>query len=704
MRLAIAMLVMLMAPCLAIGQTGTDPKDPNKVSNDDPARPLQMPPASTETREALGDFDRFQRRGAWERALKSLYTIPDDQARRFVDGEKGFIIPVDRRRRAVLAALPAAGQAACRLFHDADAKKLLDEADGPDELKKLERVYSAYFITTVGDNAADRLGDLYFEQGRFDRAADCWLDVLRERPDTDLAPAMLAVKAALALDRAGRYSELEQLRGEIAEKYRDEPITIGGRSGSAAEVLAKLLGEVASGAEPAGPTAQTPGPHVSGAIEPGWQLRIGDSIEAGMQPIERNQWRSNALSVAVPTVAIHGDKLYVNYLSHVLALNMDNGKLLWRTGSFHNIELIAMQPVGQMLDPSRFAVVASGEYVWALSRDVKDQNMMAPFQLICYRAENGEVIWKSSDGADYANFELVGVPVLAEGKLFLAAKTGGPNRRMMGMQQQPQQFALAIRPHDGKILWKTEIGAFRQGERYYFYYYMKDDAPQPRLVYRSGAIYVDTNVGILGRLDAETGTLDWGFGYKTESFSANSWMSYYYNRPEPGAGPAVPISIGSSMLVKGMQSDRLTAIDPDRMKVLWDRPIARKSRLLGIVGDTMILGGAELSAVDLKTRSMLWSTHLPGESLDCRVLVRPDGIWQLTPRGIFEVDPASGEVRRIFRGNDLGSAGGDLVLTDRWLLSISNQTITAYPRREGGAAAPATASTVHDTMKEKASP
>ena len=703
MRMAIAMLVLLMAPGMAIGQTAAEPKDPNKVSNDDPARPLQMPPASTETREALDDFDRFQRRGAWERALKSLYTIPDDQARRFVDDEKGFIIPVDRRRRAILSALPAAGQAACRLFHDADAKKLLDEADGPEELKKLERVYSEFFITTVGDNAADRLGDLYFEQGRFDRAADCWLDVLRERPDTDLAPAMLAVKAALALDRVGRRSELEQLRGEIAEKFRDEPVTIGGRSGPAAEVLAKLLGEITIGAESSGANATAPGPNVSREIEPAWQLRIADSIEAGMQPIERNQWRSNTLSVAVPAVTIDGGKLYVNYMSHVLALDLEDGKLLWRTGSFHNIELIAMQPVGQMLDPSRFAVVASGEHVWALSRDVKDQNMMAPFQLIGYRAGNGEVIWKSSDSADYANFELVGVPVLAEGKLFLTAKTGR-NQQMMGGQRQPQQFALAIRPYDGKILWKTEIGAFRQGERFYYYAYMRDDAPQPRLVYRSGAVFVDTNVGILGRLDGETGTLDWGFGYKTEPFSANSFMFYYYNQPEPGVGPSAPISIGPAILVKGIQSDRLTAIDPDRMQVLWDRPIAKKSRLLGIVGDALILGGAELSAIDLKTRSMLWSTRLPGGSLDSRVLVRPDGIWQLTPRGIFEVDPTSGEVRRIFRGKDLGSAGGDLVLTDRWLLSISNRTISAYPRREGGAEAPATASVVPATTKEKASP
>ena len=114
------------------------------------------------------------------------------------------------------------GQAACRLFYDAEAKKLFDEASGPIELKNLERVYSAYFITSVGDNAADRLGDLYFEQGKFDRAADCWMAVLRERPDTDLSPALLSVKAAVALSRAGRQAESEQLRRELSDRYNDE--------------------------------------------------------------------------------------------------------------------------------------------------------------------------------------------------------------------------------------------------------------------------------------------------------------------------------------------------------------------------------------------------------------------------------------------------------------------------------------------------
>ncbi len=678
-RSALALVLVLFLPALALGQA--KPDDPDKVSNDNPGRPLQMPPASTEVKEAIDDFERFSRRKAWERALKAIYTIPEPQALRFVDGENGFIIPVSRKRRQLLTALPDDGQAAYRLFYDSEAKKLLDEAEGPDELKKLEHIYSAYFTSSVGDNAADRLGDLYYELGRFDRAADCWLAVLRGHPDTDLSPALLSVKAALALFRSGRRAEFEQLRSELADRYGDDRVTLGGQTAIPRELLTRLLGSDAgapapSSAQPSS-ASSAGGPDLSQAVEPAWQMRFAESVEAGMTPLELTQWESNSLSALIPASSVDGSTLYVNYLGHIFALDLKTGKMLWRSASFHNIEFFTQQNMARMVDTSRFAILASGEFVWVLARDMKDQNFFAPFQLVCRRADNGEVVWKSPDLPDYAQFDLVGLPLLADGKLFVAAKTQANPQMRQGLQQQ---ILLAIQPHDGKVLWKTDVGTFRQGQRFY-YYYMQDTSPQPRLVYRAGAIYLDTHVGVLARLDAETGSFDWGYGYKTDPFNSGSRFFFYYDTPkDPQALGGPPLQTGESLLVKGMQSDRLCSIEPSSMKVLWERPITKSTRLLGADDRAVYLGGEELSAVDLKTRTLLWATRVPGASLDSKVLVRHDGIWQLTPRGIFEIDPKSGDVRRIFRGKDLGAAGGDLLLTDRWLLAVSNRTITAYPR------------------------
>ena len=293
-----AIVILLLSPALALGQAQTKEEEEEKVSNDNPARPLQMPPAPTEVKEAFDDFERFERRGAWERALKALYTIPEEQALRFVDGENGFIIPVARKRRQVLTALPPEGQSAYRLFYDAEARKLFEEAEGPAELKNLERIFSAYFTTSIGDDAADRLGALYFELGRFDRAADCWLAILRERPDTDLSPGLIGVKAALALWHAGRRSEFEQVRAELADRSSGETVTLGGRTGSPAELLRRLMEDegsatVAQDVKPATSSA-APGPELAGPVDPAWQFRFAESIEAGMTPVELNQWETMA--------------------------------------------------------------------------------------------------------------------------------------------------------------------------------------------------------------------------------------------------------------------------------------------------------------------------------------------------------------------------------------------------------------------------
>ena len=669
----------VIASATAFGQA-VEPEDEaaKGVSNDDPGRPLQMPPASTEAREAIGDFERFARRGAWERALKAIDSIPEDQADRFVDGDDGFIVPVQVRRRALLAELPPEGRAAGRLFHDAEARKLLDEAQGAEELSTLERIVSAYFLTSVGDDAADRLGDAYFELGRFDRAADCWLAVLRDRPDSDLAPALLSVKAALALAIAGRDAEYEEIAADLAGRYAGEEVTLGGRTAPASELLGELVGE--QRAEPTTASGSGDVPEIPESPEVAWQVRIADSVEAGMTPAELEQWRGSPLSAAVPAAAVDGGTLFVDYLGNAFAVDLETGKLRWRSGSFHNLDLAAAQNRSQWVDPGRYAVLAAGGRAWFLERDLKDQNYNAAFSLTCRRADGGDIVWRSTDLNDFEGLDLVGRPVLVDGKLLIAAKDQTQRGRGGGT---PELRVLAIRPLDGEVLWRTGLGTDRESNPYYSYYSSVESDPQPRFLCRSGSVYVETHLGVLARLDLDSGVLDWGFGYETEPAQSDGGRFFFGDSPsvDPASDGGAPLFEGGALLVKGAKSDRLHAIDPDRMAVLWERPLAKSSQLLESGDGAVYLGGPELGAIGLDDRALRWATRLPGGSGSGRLLAGPDGIWQLTPRGIFEVDPGDGAVRRIVRGADLGSAGGDLLLTERWLLAVSNRAISAYPLR-----------------------
>ena len=689
MRIALLTLVLTALAGSALAQD----EPPERVSNDRPDRPIQMPAASSETKEAFDDFARFARRAVWERATKALYAIPEAQAARFVDGENGFIISVARKRREVLAGLSPEGQAAYRLFYDSEAKKILDGAEGAAERATLERVFSSYFLTSVGDNAADRLGDLYFEKGEFDRAADCWLAILRERPDSELSPALLTAKAAMALARAGRLPELDSLRSDLGARYTDESVILGGRKTRVSDVLRGLPSPDASEASARSSSAKDEGgPAPAPEGKPLWQMRFAASITAGMTPLELNQWERTAASGAMPSVAIDGDRLVANYLGHVFALDLPGGKLLWRTSSFHNIDQMASQNPGGMSGTSKFAILAADGYTWSLGRDPKDMNYNAAARLVCRRIETGEVVWQSQDLPDYSGLELVGEPILARGTLFAAARgstSQSPNTMSYyGGDAGRKEYAVAIRPHDGRLLWKGEIGTIREGQRYY-YYGWSDSTPQPRLVHRAGHLYVDTQQGVLARVDADSGSVDWGYGYETDPVHASMGRRLFVINGmlvEEGVTSSTPSPLllaGDSLIVKGAKSGLIAAIDPDRMKLLWERPIAKTSRLLAADERAIYLGGADLEAIDRKDRKLLWSIPLPPGGEAGRALVRPDGLWQLTARGVFEVDPRSGRVRGIFRGDDPGAAGGDLALTDRLLLTISNKAISAYPRAAG---------------------
>jgi outer membrane protein assembly factor BamB len=254
-----------------------------------------------------------------------------------------------------------------------------------------------------------------------------------------------------------------------------------------------------------------------------------------------------------------------------------------------------------------------------------------------------------------------------------------------------QQLVLAIQPHDGKVIWKSEVGALRQNNQNRWWGYNPTPEAQPRLIYNAGSIYVETHQGVFARLDADSGAPDWGYGYQTDPVQGQQRFFFFwgeqFQRSDPTPEASLPLFSGETFLLKGLQSTRLNAIDPNRMKVVWERPISKGSRLLAADDKTVYLGGAEISAIDLQSRSLLWATRVPGGSASARVLVRKEAIWQSTPRGLIEIDPKTGNVRRFFRGKDLGAIGGDLILSGPHLITVSNRTITAYPRSTEAAVA-----------------
>ncbi len=203
-----------------------------------------------------------------------------------------------------------------------------------------------------------------------------------------------------------------------------------------------------------------------------------------------------------------------------------------------------------MLDASRFAIVAAEEYVWSLARDVKDQNYFAPFRLTCRRADNGEVVWKSADLPDYAALR-PGRPAdpgrrqaVHRGQEPTPIRSNGRASRSSSSWRSSRTTASCSgRPRSGcsdKVSNTTTTGR-------------RSIAPAAAGLPVAGAIYVDTHIGVLARLDADSGVLDWGYGYQTDPFQSGYRLLLL---PAPGAAPAAaspPLATGDAFSDQGEQ-------------------------------------------------------------------------------------------------------------------------------------------------------
>ena len=132
MRLALVMMFFL--PALAFGQA--KPDDEDKVSNDNPGRPLQMPPASTEVKEAIDDFERFSRRKALGASAQGALHDPRGPGAAVRRRRERLHHPGRAETTAALVRAAAGRPGGLSLVLRRRGPKLLDEAERPGGAEK----------------------------------------------------------------------------------------------------------------------------------------------------------------------------------------------------------------------------------------------------------------------------------------------------------------------------------------------------------------------------------------------------------------------------------------------------------------------------------------------------------------------------------------------------------------------------------------
>ncbi|MGE5191451.1 MAG: PQQ-binding-like beta-propeller repeat protein [Deltaproteobacteria bacterium] len=651
--------------------------------------PFLLPAQPTEIGEAMEDFRRFAGRKQWEKAFKHLEKVFNATSNGLVLTADGIMLPSRMIAREALLELPPAGQDAYRLFFDAEARKLLEQAQGAEELNKLTQIFSRFLVTSVGDTAADRLGDLHFETGNFAQAVNAWRSILEQRPDSRISRARLRVKIGVGLARQQHGSEFRELLKVVEEQHAGEKLTLGGREVSAADYLRgmaernKGVAAPATAQSPGGPPADIP---LSGDPQPLWQFQFFPPADGqpGNQPGLRMQqmWGPTSISDLVPPVVADQSRLYANLLGYDLGIDLENGKLLWRSGRFFDVPQKAQQ--GGLTHVEQFGVAAGAGRTWSVAIDTRNQNQNqnqgrqqqggAKFEIVAREADTGKQVFSSQQSTELKEWSLRGSPLLVGERVYVAASKVNQPRKL---------DVLALSAKDGKLVWSSVIGNYTTEQN--SWYGAIERGNQPSLLFHDGRLYVDSHSGSLVQLDAASGQIEWGLNYSSETTQMSRFWSPWGMRTEQFT-VSPPQMVNGVLFVKGMRSRRLYAVDPVRPKVLWHRPVPRVATLIGIDEGRFYLGGEDISAFDLATRKILWSVKVNLGTTWARPLLTQGRIYHFSSRGIFEIDKADGHVVHLFRGADLQSLGGELLVTPKALLAVSNLAVTAYPLNGGSAA------------------
>jgi len=621
--------------------------------------------------DALDDFNRYSEKKAWELAFRALGTAAESEGKGMLPAKDGFWVRVKQRMLRSLASLPPDGREAYRLFNDGKARQLMEQArnaeNEADELKLLQSIVEHHFITAVGDDAADLLGDAYFASGDFLAADAIWDSILRHYPDTNLSLARLLVKRGTALARAGQREQAVEIRRALQSRFPGERMRIGGREVVADEYLAALI-------EPMQSISADPTRSDGAAIRlpqtqtPAWQLRFtSDAVQERIQAALNNMgWgrMMTGLTRVVPPAAQDEQRTYINWLGVCFSVDNRTGKLLWRTDKFTDVSGKANEMVNMLLDTKRYAATVSGDVVLFVRIPIKRLNYNEPFRLSCLVAETGKQKWSTESGA-LAQWSFLGTPLIVADTVYMTAH-----------RQNTQELnLLAINIQSGKLEWSMILGTMQAGQDYRGQPQM---AP-PRLLHDGGIMYILTNNGALLAVSIPGRRIEWAFTFPAPPVvNQNMWWGGMEMR-DPIAGPASIILSGGVLYVKESSGDAVYAIDPSSPSLKWRRPVSRSDTIVHTDGNRLFLIGEEAGAIDLQTRALLWSAKLPVETSATVPTFSDNSVFAFFGRGIYQLNLANGDTMTIFRGADKESLGGSLWATPHHLISVSNRAVTAYP-------------------------
>lgn len=567
-----------------------------------------------------------------------------------------------------------------------EARFELETIEPPVQSQKLFAIYRRFPLCLAGNEALLRYGEMKLTKGHYGDAFRSFLEVIHHPLLDVLVPQTSEKKTLEAKARSGLWMCLANLPGGEAELQReldrsakDARYPWLGEELSSEEIRKRLAARPASNQQPAA-SNQLPTLIITLEKPPtnAWSHPLYEIL--GQDMLDRFPPAEGEIHSFASGTLVCGPSLLAWYEG-------DSPKPAWVKTGNKMIAHPGRRPehyLGNLIVPNSFepSLYRGRIYTrWGIQKDTG-----VPTSLAAFDQQSGDLIWSTSRIEEWQQrkWQPINDPVALDGRVYgLAIETE---------KESAPVLLICHDADDGRLLWARPLGEQklyqeaqlefgRWGNRG-----LRCDLVQfgDPVKVNGGSVYCQTNMGILAKLDARDGLVEWITHYERPK-RLDRATGYFIGRRR-----TAPIVSGETVLFAPRDSRVLLALDAQSGKVVWEQHELDSDRVIPVGEGRFILQGElELSLISAQGQA-IWS-----RSFDEQVEVIESANRRV---GVPPVTEGAGGPRK----EDGRDAHPAIPLTTASaLLHVdvdSGRTVSSMPWPEG--ISPRTATLTHKTSKE----
>ncbi|XAL98646.1 PQQ-binding-like beta-propeller repeat protein [Phycisphaeraceae bacterium D3-23] len=400
--------------------------------------------------------------------------------------------------------------------------------------------------------------------------------------------------------------------------------------------------------------------------------------------------RPTCAQLTPPTLA-DDRAVYAHWHGVVFAIELETGKLLWRSGRFTEAATGMAQrmstPAG---NPRGYKIALTDSHVLVQSAGIAGNRQNDRFSLAAYDKQTGEVTWDSARIPAWRGQSFCGQPIVVNGQIYAIAHSVGSNVNANNPNQGPGGFddgqlpggnnrtlvLYRIDASTGNPQWSLPLGeADLRVSPNAQYAWM----PHPTMRMDGRNLYVLTNNGAVLGVDTGTGEVAWAMRLQIPE---GGGQQNYYGSPPPSAnaqGPGAIALRGGVLYIKEARSARVYAIDPVNATMLWEREAQANAELIGVDHDRFYTMDQAVQAFPLDPEErMAWNNRSREGSTIGSGLLSDEAMYVLRGDKLFALSVENGDPLSEFESRYLRGSGGRLSIVGDKIICVTRRDITAY--------------------------